>query len=225
MTRIIEVEKQCAVCGSNNTYSQILSSICFGFRDLDRRPPMLQRLTINFWVNTCPSCGYCSRDISKIIGNASKIVYSDYYQKQLNNPEFPELANKFLCLSLLYENNSNYPEAGRACLHAAWACDDVAAYDCAQTCRQKAISLLLTGKEKGQNFAEKRGEEIALLVDLMRRSKQFEVALKTCEEGLKKHLNKDILCILEFQRKLIMKQDCDCHKISEAIKKQKTKRK
>jgi len=71
--------------------------------------------------------------------------------------------------------------------------------------------------EKGQSFGEQIGVEEALMVDLLRRTGQFEEALITCNEGLKKRLEKLIVGILEFQ-KLLSKSDIACHLVSEATR-------
>jgi len=216
MTTIYEVEKKCAVCGKSNKYNQIGSTNAFGSPDLDTRPPEMERSTIDMWVQTCPSCGYCAPDISKRLKKSLEVVRSDSYQQQLNNPEFPKLANAFLCFSLIQESAGEYAKAGWACIHAAWACDDAGSDAGAQKCRQKAVILLQKAKENGQRFAEQLGGEEALMVDLLRRSKQFELALKTCEDGLQKNPEKIISDILQFQKTLISRSDVACHTIAEA---------
>ncbi len=74
-----------------------------------------------------------------------------------------------------------------------------------------------SARENGQRFAEQNGAEEAIMVDLLRRSKQFELALKTCEEGLRKNPEKIISDILMFQKILISKGDVSRNTIAEAI--------
>lgn len=78
------------------------------------------------------------------------------------------------------------------------------------------MTLLQKAKEKGQEFAKEVGEEESIMVDLLRRSGQFELALKICEDGLKKKPGKTISDILQFQKKLISKSDTACHTVAEA---------
>ncbi|MGB9602704.1 MAG: hypothetical protein ACPMAG_07930 [Limisphaerales bacterium] len=217
MTTIFQVEKKCAVCGNSGTYAEILSTNAFGSPDLDTRPPEMERSTIDKWVQTCSLCGYCAPDISERLDNSSEVVSSDSYQQQLNNSEFPKLANAFLCFSLIQESAGKYDEAGLANVHAAWVCDDNGSDTAAQKCRLKAVTLLQKAKENGQMFAKQEGVEEAIMVDLLRRSKQFELALKICEEGLQKNPEKIISDILLFQKILISSSDTACHTIQEAI--------
>lgn len=219
MTTIYREEKKCAVCGKTSMYMGIASTNAFGSPDLDTRPPEMERSTINMWVQTCPSCGYCAPDISERIEKSSEVVHSDSYQQQLNNQEFPELANAFLCFSLIQESTDEYASAGWACIHAAWSCDDTGSDAGAQKCRKKAVSLLQKAKENGQKFAEEAGVEEAIMVDLLRRLSQFELALRICDDGLKKKPERIILDILQFQKVLIGKSDVACHIIAEAIRK------
>ncbi len=74
-------------------------------------------------------------------------------------------------------------------------------------------------KEAGQKFARQVGADKALIADLLRRSGQFELALKTCNDGLNnKKSEKIILDILRYQKTLIRKRDIACHSISEVHK-------
>lgn len=90
----------------------------------------------------------------------------------------------------------------------------------ARKCRKKAVALLLKAREIGQEFAEEIGAEEAILVDLLRRLGQFELALKIANEGLKKKPEKIIADILRFQKILISKSDVSCHTTAELPKKE-----
>jgi len=175
----------------------------------------MARSTIDMWVQKCPSCGYCAPDISERIKKSSEVVHSDSYQQQLNSQEFPKLANSFLCFSLIQESAGEYAKAGLASIHAAWVCDDADSDAGSQKCRKKAVTLLEKAKENGQRFAEQAGLEEAIMVDLLRRSGQFELALNTCEYGLKKNPERIISDILRFQKVLISKSEVACHTIGE----------
>nr|MDO8080292.1 hypothetical protein [Candidatus Freyarchaeota archaeon] len=208
MTKFSEVEKKCALCREESTQRIFTSTNAFGSLDLDMRPPEMERSTINLWIETCPSCGYCVSDISKRIEKASEVVRGNTYQQQLNNPEFPKLANKFLCFSLILESVDNYAGAGWSSVYAAWACDDAGSSalkeaskngsierftNAAKKCRIRAATLFQKARENDQSFAEEVGVEEALMVDLPRRAGRFESALRICEEGLKKKPKKNNL--------------------------------
>ena len=41
--------------------------------DLDTRPEDLMRSSIDLWIQTCPHCGYCAPDISRLIPGAEEV--------------------------------------------------------------------------------------------------------------------------------------------------------
>ncbi len=177
MTRRYKEKEKCAICGKTSEHNAILSTNIFGSADLDFRPPEMQRSTIDTWIQTCPSCGYCAPTISICLEKSSEeVVRSDSYHQQLNNTEYPKLANIFLCFSLIQESAGGYAKAGKACIHAAWSCDDVGSDAGAQKCRKKAVTLLQKAKENSQRFLKQAISEETLMVDLLRRSGQFELA-------------------------------------------------
>lgn len=217
MTLMYEKRKKCAVCRKRSKYSLLRSTNAFGYKDLDTRPPEMERSTINLWVQRCPYCGYCAPDISERTENSKKIVYSVSYIKQLNDPEFSRLANEFLCCSLIQENAEEYADAGWSNIHAAWACDDADLIIQSQNCRMKAVVLLQKAKENGQMYGQDTISEVVIMVDLLRRSCQFEKALKLCEEELKNNPEKSIKDFLRFQKKLINKSDIACYNFGDSI--------
>lgn len=215
MTTAYRTEKKCAVCGNVSQHFEITSTIVIGSSDLDLRPPELKRSTIDMWVQRCPSCGYCAPDISELIEKSEEIVRSESYQQQLNNPEFPELANSFLCCSLIKENTGNLSEAGWNSLFAAWACDDAKNDVSAQACRKRAADLFRKARANGQKFAEQEALEDVIMADLLRRAGQFEEALEFCNDGLEKKPEKICADILMFQMDLISRKDTARHTIGE----------
>ena len=86
MTRIRDVKLKCAVCGKNSQQKRLLSTNIQGFRDLDMRPPEMERSTIDTWVQRCPFCGYCAPEISELLSGAPEIVKTNSYQKLLKDP-------------------------------------------------------------------------------------------------------------------------------------------
>ena len=62
MTTIFEEENHCSVCGSKSVQAVIRSTNTMGPPDLDTRPAEMERSTINYWIQTCPSCGFCYPD-------------------------------------------------------------------------------------------------------------------------------------------------------------------
>jgi uncharacterized protein (DUF2225 family) len=215
MTTIEEATKECAVCGNVSDHIEVISTKALGSSDLDARPPEPERSTIAYWIQRCPSCGYCAPDIAKGDKEMSNIIESDMYKQQLRDTRFPELANSFLCWSMIQEEVAQYKIAGWTSVKAAWACDDEQNDDAARVCRDRAIILLDTARKKGQWFAGNAGTEEAVIVDLLRRSGQLDAALRMCKERLEKDPEEFIHDVLVYQIKLIEKSDVARHVTAE----------
>lgn len=212
----ISIKKNtCCLCNEQNEYSILLSTNAFGTPDLDTRPPESMRSTMASWVQRCPNCGYCSSDITIATEKTKSVIESVEYRTQLKDKNFPDLANSFLCKSLIAEKTGNFSAAAMSTIHAAWICDDAGYEESAKKCRMKALALLKKGKENGEFFAEKDGADIAIMTDLLRRSGHFDEALALIEENLDRITEDDIKKILIFQIRLIFEHDTKCHTISE----------
>jgi hypothetical protein len=216
MTTSRNKEIVCAVCKKPSTQSIMTSTSRFGSPDLDTRPPDPDRYSNYLYIQTCPSCGYCCPDISDEIPHAAELVVKDTYKHQLNNTSFSELSNAFLCCALLLENDSNYVLAAWYSIRAAWDCDDSHSDDSAVICRERGIELFQMAKKNKQRFFEETGGEESLMVDLLRRTRRFEEAVKCCDQGLAKKPDKLISHILWYQKLLIGNADDSCHLIEEA---------
>ena len=215
MTTLQEETKECAVCGNESIHMEIISTKALGASDLDARPPEPERSTIQHWIQRCPACGYCAPDIAKGDKEMANIIQSPGYKKQLGSSDSPELANSFLCWTLIQEEVSQNKIAGWTAVKAAWACDDAAYMDAARECRKRAIALLEMARQKGQWFADNAGTEEAVIVDLLRRSGQFEQAMQICDERLAMKPDTFISKIMNYQKQLIRKSDDDRHSTSE----------
>jgi Uncharacterized protein conserved in bacteria (DUF2225) len=217
MTTLYQEKIQCALCGSENTFTDIGSTNTLGSADLDTRPPEMERSTIFTWVQRCSECGYCSSDVSKSRPGSGDVVNGSEYRKQLNVQTYPELTNSFLCKAIIDREAKDYVGATWALVHAAWACDDNNQPDKASACRHKAADMLKIAEDHGQIIAEQDGASTALLVDLLRRSGRNDDAQKAIEER-RTGITEDIIVrILNFQEVLVGKSDLSCHSISEAL--------
>ncbi len=143
------------------------------------------------------------------------MIRSREYRGRLRDPDLPELANSFLCASMIQEQGGDYASAGLSSMYAAWGCDDHGAPEQARSCRLKAYDLLVKARPCGQEFARDPGSEDCLLVDILRRSGEFERALSACEEALESQPDPDIADILNFQKELISRADSARHSIGE----------
>ena len=213
MTNLTIEVKHCGICKKIGKYTIITSTNSNGSPDLDTRPAEMKRSTVNFWVERC-SCGYCSPNVAIILENAVEFIKSEVYKKQLNKPNFPEIANSFLCWSLIEENNKNLIQACWCSIYAAWIGDDSNNKEAALYSRKRAVNLLKQIIINKQYLMDQDGSDKTIMVDLLRRSGEFEEALNVCNES--KDISNEILQkIIEYQKNLIKNKDISCHKIIE----------
>jgi len=215
MTTLQDEIKVCAICGNVSNHKEILSTKALGSSDLDARPPEPERSSITYWIQRCPVCGYCAPDLARGDTEMANIIESDPYKAQLRDSEKPNLANSFLCWSMILEDEAQFRIAGWTVVKASWACDDAGNDQAARQCRKRAVVLLQTAREKGQWFADNASTEEAIIVDLLRRSSEFDEALKICDDRLQKRPDKLIHDILVYQKELIRNGDTKRHAASE----------
>jgi hypothetical protein len=143
-------------------------------------------------------------------------VHSEVYKLRLKDRKFPELANTFLCWSLLQEVSGKSEAAAWAAIRAAWACDDANEAEVATLCRMKAVDLLRAAI-RGRKLRSS-SSVLALMTDLLRRAGRFQDALDLCVKGLERRYQKPVHTILRFQRELCFKQDAGCYTVADAMK-------
>ena len=193
------------------------STNVFGSPDLDTRPPEMKRSTIHYWIQCCPSCGYCSSDISECDGNIKNLVGSEEYQGITKGRGIPKVAASFLASSFLYKKQEQYSEAAWRAIHAAWICDDENAYEASMECRKEAISMIEKGEERSEKLADQAGASEAITIDLMRRAGMFEKALAMIEENKTKDFEEIITNVILFEEKLLLSEDIDAHTVAEVL--------
>ncbi len=176
------------------------------------------RSTYAYWTVRCPHCGYCSSDISELDEYAAQVIQSDDYQTKLHDKSFPELANTFICESMILLAGGHSVAAGFSYVHAAWACDDESMNDQASKCRLNAVAIFEAIRAKGQHILDDPAADAILLGDLLRRSRVFDFSIGACDQGLARGPEEVILKILRFQKHLCFVMDSGLHTIEEAIK-------
>ena len=217
MTILYEAKAECGICGSESEFTGIGSTNEFGSSDLDTRPPEMRRSTIFAWVQRCPQCGYCESDVTKSIPGSKLVMDSKEYKNQLSDPEYPELANSFLCQAIINREAKDYAAASWAQIHSAWSCDDADLPDKAVLCRQKAAEMIMLAEKYGQQVVDQEEEGTAILVDLLRRSGRLEQARQVIATRRAK-ITEDIRArVIAFQIGLIDRNDSSCHTIGEAL--------
>ncbi|CAF4516981.1 unnamed protein product [Rotaria socialis] len=194
--------KNCSCCGTASPQKEILSCTIFRQPDLDMRPPPMQRQTMAAWIEYCSHCGYCSDNIDDQNGTTRKnIIESPDYQAQLSSNEYPELANRFLCYSILLENENSLAEAAWQALRAAWTCDDA-------NNQQGAVPNL--------EFSSQLGLDRCIQADALRRAGEFQRAKELLQH--QQGGEERIKIWFKFQLHLIESNDTRCYTITDAQK-------
>lgn len=216
MTHLRYLNTTCAVCGESCRFTIPEAVGSVGSRDLDTRPGEPLRSTIYAWVKRCPSCGYCAPDPGKSPKGAADVVKLPRYRWQLDARKFPEIANTFLCWSIIQEDLGVPAQAAWASLHAAWVCDDEGEDVPARICRKRAADLLRRAWEQGERLASQAGADEALLVDLLRRAGRLREARVVVTETLEQNPQPLIADIMRLQARLIAGSDRGAHTVAEA---------
>ena len=218
MTSLGEVDRICAVCGTTSRHITYYSYSEHGPVDLDTRPPETYRSTLPMWVQTCPHCGFTSHDISQLVLRAEETVSSESYKIQLNEESLPEKVRSFLCHSLIQENAGDFMRSAKYRMFAAWYCDDGNQDAMAQRCRSLAVDHFREALARKQQFAEIMGGQQCLIVDLLRRSRNFGAASEMINATLKTPLEPLFLKIIEFESGLISDSDVGCYNLNDLEK-------
>jgi len=217
MTTLDRTKIRCSVCGTEVEQTVIRSSNAFGSADLDTRPPQMQRSTIRAWVQRCSGCGACAGDLANVDVCAGDVVKRADYSARLRNAEFPELANSFICQSMIDEHGGRFASATWALIYGAWACDDAKATSQAMTCRRWAATMLRNAEASGQEVAEQPGASTTILVDLLRRADLLDEAAEVIEKA-GEFLSEDVLAqVVRYEKALIEARDLNCHTVAEAL--------
>ncbi len=186
MTQIFSKEIKCAICGHPSAHDVVMSMHVTGWPDMDGRHSGFERSIFALSIQRCPSCSYCAPDISKGSAKAREVIQSQAYCEQFESPDYPALANSFLCQSMISEKDGDFSSAGWASLKAAWACDDQDNNDGAKRCRLRAVEMFKRAMDSGKKFSGYFGNDDVILTDLLRRAERFEEACCVRRRAVKK---------------------------------------
>ena len=217
MTLIFGNDVECAVCNAISNQAEVLSTNVFGSPDLDTRPPEMERSNIEYEIQRCPSCGYCSSDLSKCNKYSKVIVESLEYKTIITSDLLPEIASSYLALSYEYEQNNQLSESIWSAIHASWICDDDLNFEASIKCRKHAISLIGKANSQAELLSSQTGATEAISIDLMRRVGMFQEAQKLVSQTKEKELDELIFKVIDYEEKLIEMNDIESHTISEAL--------
>jgi hypothetical protein len=217
VTTIHSVSIKCALCGAETNANVLGSTNQFGYADLDTRPPEMARSTIEYWLMQCPSCGYCSPNISAAYDGLNDFLRTPLYVSQLANETLPIKCREFLCWSLIAEHVGKLAAAAWSAIHAAWVCDDALHDQAAIECRLRAIILINASISQEQRLFKKQEELAVLHADLLRRTNQYSEAIRIIDESLAVTQDIYIQKLLEYERLLSQKEDAQCYNSGGAI--------
>jgi hypothetical protein len=216
MTQLRYLTSVCAVCGESCRFTIPEAAGAVGSRDLDTRPAEPLRSTIYAWVKRCPSCGYCAPELGTAAQGASDVVRLPRYREQLDVKKYPQVANTFLCWSIIQEDTGTPAKAAWACIHAAWVCDDQEADVAARVCRKRAVDLVRRAWDRGERLAGQEGADEAIMADLLRRAGRFREARALVEARLGRNPPPLIADIMRLQQRLIDRSDRNAHTVADA---------
>lgn len=216
MSSYTDIDKVCCLCGAENKCTTIVSTESEGSPDLDLRPPPLERDTMGAWLQECVSCHYVGVDLERESDGAREIVAAETYQSLISDSNIPEIAKRFALCSLLMGGIDKEISA-TALLRAAWVCDDEKATELASSFRLQCSNILW--KMVPFEDSPEQANTATMLVDVLRRSSQFEKAAKLASQLLKfKSVKRAgrMLAVVKFQLALCEEKSTECREIKDA---------
>lgn len=207
---------ECALCGAKSEQTFVIGSSSLGSMDLDTRPAENKRSTLKYDTQVCPKCHYVNSNISqKLAGISLTDLRKENYLNLVIDKTVNEEAKKFILSAYLHVTMGNSKTAAIKYLSAAWIFDDLNELENSIKARKKAAILLENYLESNEDF-----NLAVVLLDIYRRSKDFEKCLNTANELLDYGIY-DILLkkIIVFEIELSNNEDNSCHKLSECLEK------
>jgi hypothetical protein len=189
-----------------------------GLPDLDCRPPKQKPVTLGLAVQRCPNCGYCAAYLGESHPEAKTVIETAEYKEQLNNRDYPNLANSFLCKAMVDNATGNLVSRTCSFIRAAWACDDDKKNDQAVLCRRLAAESLEATVRAGKKIVDQYEMNAIILVDLFRRSNQMANAKKLIEYMRDNITDKKIRLIVDYELVLVQNKDVKRRTVEKALK-------
>lgn len=212
--KVVQVKEICHICGHEEKYMDFSSYVVLESNDLDMRRGALGRDVYDIIVHKCSKCGFVNYHLSeRLCSKDDLIVKNPEYQKILKLDEASESTAKHLAFAYLKERCSQpFSSIAQSLLNAAWS--EEKQPEKAKFYREKSAEFFI----KAQDEEKLSVEQYLVLIDVLRRSEQFEAAKNYIQvvKKLSGAKEDDIKKILEYQCHLLKKGDVDAHKISEA---------
>ena len=213
MTTVFKQTGRCFVCGAENEYCVVASTNSFGSPDLDTRPPEMKRSTMDYWVQTCPVCGYAAVDVADDTAVGRDFLETESYQSCDGIPFVSGLAAAFYRHYLIQAADGRKEDAFFALLHAAWACDDAEDFACASRMRELAVGvaddLLVFG------VLDWKDNLRLIRADLLRRTSRFDELLD--QYAMADYHDELMNSILHYQKELAREKCTECRTVEDAV--------
>jgi len=211
MSTIVLEKKRCAICKRENMFLNMNSMLVLGLGDLDFRSNIsMKGIFLDSVLQQCNNCKYIAADIELNEKSFLEFTNTELFRFFFCN-DFKGVDSTvilFLKYAMYKEWEKKYDDAFEYCLKAAWKLDDLGEIEDAIKCRKKAIDI-------SSNILKKSNQQVLTLVDLYRRTGQFE-EVKRLLSDVKfedNYYNK----IAKFQTMLAKRQDKKCYCIEEAL--------
>ena len=216
MTTFFEQRVTCAVCGHDTEFPCLGSTNEMGSPDLDTRPSEMARSTMGFWLQECPSCGYCSEYIGEVSWGARVIVESAAFADFRDSLSgLPDLARIFRTAAYIAAERGLQAKAFHHTLHEAWVHDDLEDSVRATAARLNAVDFMNLAHQEYETVVDEDGVDDAVKIDLLRRAGEFERATKICEEFLQHTRHTGVGPVVAFELELCGKRDVEVHTMDE----------
>jgi hypothetical protein len=206
MTTIDSETVQCGVCGEDSEQVFIGSTNQFGYRDLDTRPPEMERSTMMYWLQECPNCGFVAPSLSEVPDGAKGIVNEADFRRLNTSDVYSGLIAVFMKHAYISDKLGSKEDKAWAYIRAAWAADDEGKQEIAQEARILAASELVNLKLV-ISASHEAGVIDLLITDLWRRSGKWEHGTNSALEGLEVVEDPWLKSALQFEIVLMNKLD------------------
>ena len=218
MTMYVMEMCTCGVCGKETEVSCLSSYTRCGGCDLDSRPPMMHRFTLDLTV--CDHCGYVDEDIADGKPELLEYLKSDKYKTCDDFKPRNKEVKQYLRYALIQAYMHNTENEFYAYLNAAWVYDDLVRskptnqqyIDGAYECRIRAIKAvndLLTSDKEVKDIETLK----CIKADLLRRVEKYDEVIKEYQNEVFE--NQLINQIIKFEIELCKKKDHAVHNIAE----------
>ena len=212
MSKLIQIKRRCAICNTESTYEEYAAISSFGSMDLDTRPPLPRRAMLDSEITVCEKCHYANTAVDKPIAGITRLTLEEEgYQKLCQNNVLDPTAKKFLMAAYLYDKSGDMHRSGILHLMLAWHYDDLMDGELAAIARRAAIERLTRHAELSYDL-----NSATLVVDLLRRTEQFELATENANQLLEIGVSPLLEKILKFEIHLCEIRDTKVHTVAEA---------